>query len=340
MIQKTSFGKTAAGEEVDSYTITNSNGLSISVLTLGCTLQSVQVPYQNGKADICLGYDTPDDYLSKRSSMGAVCGRFANRIANGRFSLNGCVYQLAVNNGPNHLHGGLNGFAYRIWEVSSTSDNSVTFMRLSPDGEENYPGNLTVKVTYTLDSCNTISIRYEAVSDKDTILNLTNHAYWNLNGHDDPDAMNHLLSIPASYYCPCDNSGLVTGEIVDVDGSAFDFRDTKKICDGLKMQDPQLICGSGFDHCYLLDGSEPIFLKGDLTGITMRITTDMPAVHLYTANHLKNQTGKHGASYHPRNSVCLETEQVPDSPNKPQFPSSILKANDCFVSTTNYQINF
>ena len=247
------------------------------------------------------------------------------------------IYQLAINNGPNHLHGGIVGYAYQIWNVSEYTESSVSFTKVSPDTEEGYPGKVNLKITYTLDDQNTLSIRYEAETDQDTILNLTNHSYWNLNGHDSGDAMNHLLQMPCSYFCPCDSNALVTGEIRSVAGTPFDFRSIHSIGSTVDADDEQLKNGSGFDHCFLLDNSSPIILEGDLTKIRMEITTDMPAVQLYSANHLHEQTGKNNAVYFPRNSVCLETEQVPDAPNNPQFPSCVLKAGEYFSSTTNHK---
>ena len=332
-----SFGNMPNGDPVEKYTIKNNNGMEESIITLGCTLTSVIIPTPSGLVDVCLGYNNASEYLQRHSSMGAVCGRFANRIANGRFSLNNKTYQLAINNGPNHLHGGIIGYAYQIWNVSEYTESSVSFTKVSPDMEEGYPGKVNLKVTYALDDQNTLSIRYEAEADQDTILNLTNHSYWNLNGHDSGDAMNHLLQMPCSYFCPCDSNALVTGEIRSVAGTPFDFRSIHSIGSTIDTDDEQLKNGRGFDHCFLLDNSSPIILEGNLTKIRMEITTDMPAVQLYSANHLHEQTGKNNAMYFPRNSVCLETEQVPDAPNNPQFPSCVLKAGERFSSTTSHK---
>lgn len=342
MVQKQFFGYSKEGESIDRYVLSNENGMTAGVLSLGCTLTSVVVPTKNGPLDVCLGYDTVQEYETNRTSMGAVCGRFANRIANGTFSLNGVEYRLPINNGPNHLHGGIRGFAYRIWDAEILDEHSVRFSRTSPDGEEGYPGTLRVVVTYALDNDNSLSIRYDAISDADTVLNLTNHAYWNLNGHNAGDAMRHTLTLPASYFCPCDANALVTGDLKSVDGTPFDFRAEAALDVRLRNEqtDEQLRCGQGFDHCYLLDGGSSVVLKGDQSGVSMEITTDMPAIQLYTANHLKQQKGKDGANYAPRNSICLETEQVPDAPNNPQFPSSVLPANKPFVSVTTHRFRF
>lgn len=323
-----------------SFILTNSNGLKATFLPLGCTLVSFTIPKDDKEIDVCLGYDKQEDYLSSRTYFGAICGRYANRIANGRFMIDGIEYNLAINDGPNHLHGGTLGFSHRIWSVDSYSEKSITFSRLSPDGEESYPGNLNVKITYTLSDDNTLSYSIEAISDRDTILNLTNHTYWNLNGHNSGTAMNHILAIPAHYYCPCDEGALVTGEMECVAGTPFDFSVPKSISPSIEESNLQLQLGKGFDHCYLLDNDLPIVLKGDQSGIEMRITTDLPAVQLYTANHIHEELGKKGVIYHSRNAVCLETEQVPDAPNKPQFPSALIQAGQLYTYHTDYHFSF
>ena len=340
MQKKTFFGNTQSGEPVYRYTLTNINGMQADIMTLGCTLTSLIVPAKNGPVDVCLGYDTPSEYEQHRTFFGAICGRFANRIAEGKFKLHGKSYQLAVNDGPNHLHGGPNGFAFRVWDVAEADTQHVTFTRVSSDGEEYYPGNLRVSVTYTLDDDNTLSIRYDAISDADTILNLTNHAYWNLNGHDSGSVEHHTLTLPASYYCPTDSHALVTGELSDVTDTPFDFRTKQMIGSRIDTADVQLSYGLGYDHCYLLDGEEPVRLVGDRTGIELAVSTDLPAIQLYTANQLAAHKGKNGAVYGPRAAVCLETEQVPDAPNKPQFPSAVLKADEAFVSVTKHHFTF
>lgn len=322
------------------YVLTNSNGVKATFLPLGCTLASLTIPNGDDEIDVCLGYDQQHDYFLSRTYFGAVCGRYANRIAGGRFEINGTEYQLSVNDAPNHIHGGILGFSHVIWNVESYSDQSITFSRLSPDGEESYPGNLNVTITYTLTDSNILSFNVEAISDQDTILNLTNHTYWNLNGHDSGTAMNHVLTIPAHYYCPCDAGALVTGEIEGVQGTPFDFRVPKSISPSIEEEHIQLQLGKGFDHCYLLDNNLPIVLKGNLSGIEMSITTDLPAVQLYTANHIHEEAGKNGVIYHSRNAVCLETEQVPDAPNKPQFPSALIHAGQLYTCHTDYHFHF
>lgn len=340
MIEHAFFGAAQNGERIEQYTITNRNGVRASMMTLGASLVSLVLPIAGGKVDVCLGYDTPKEYLLHHNYMGSICGRFANRIRNGRFPLNGTEHRLPVNNAPNHLHGGFVGFSFRIWDASVTGENSVTFSRLSPDNEEQYPGNLNVRVTYTLGDDNVLSLHYEAVSDADTILNLTNHPYWNLNGHGSGDAMEHTLMIPATYFCPTDAAALVTGEIAPVANTPFDFRTPHSIRSSMDLDQEQLSFGRGYDHCYLLDGAQPIRLTGNKTGITLEIATDMPGVHLYTANQLYSHIGKGGAVYEAYGSLALETEQIPDAPNCPQFPSAILKAGEPFSSVTSYRFIF
>lgn len=331
---------TAKSGRETRYILKNRNGMKAVFLPAGCILASLIIPVNGKDTDVCLGYDAQDEYLSSRTYFGAVCGRYANRIARGKFSIAGTEYSLVINDEPNHIHGGIQGFSHRIWDVESASDDAVTFSRLSPDGEESYPGNLKVKTTYALGDDNTLSLTFEAVSDRDTILNLTNHTYWNLNGHDSGTAMNHILSIPAHYFCPCDANALVTGSIEPVDGTPFDFTAPKPISPSVEEDNEQLRLGKGFDHCYLLDGGKPIVLTGDRSGITMSITTDMPAVQLYTANHVHDVVGKNGAVYHVRDAVCLETEQVPDAPNSPQFPSALIRAGQIYSFHTDYHFTF
>ena len=326
--------------EEKRYVLLNRNGMKAVFLPLGCTLVSLTVPKNGKDIDVCMGYDTLEEYLSSRTYFGAVCGRYANRIAGGSFLINGNRYELVRNDGPNHLHGGTTGFSHRIWNVEEASNQSVTFSRMSPDGEESYPGNLNVKITYTLSDDNTLSFCCEAVSDQDTVLNLTNHTYWNLNGHESGNAMHHTLCIPSHYYCICDENALVTGNIESVEGTPFDFTIPKTISPSIEEDDEQLRFGKGFDHCYLLDNDQPIVLTGDRSGIQMRITTDLPAVQLYTANHVHGEHGKDGSIYHHRNAVCLETEQVPDAPNKPQFPSALICAGQKYTFRTDYQFIF
>ena len=331
---------TDGGAAERRYVLTNRNGMKASFLPLGCTLVSLIIPKDGKDIDVCLGYDTQEQYRCSRTYFGAVCGRYANRIAGGRFEIGGTEYRLTINDAPNHIHGGTLGFSHRIWNVDSISDRSVTFSRLSPDGEESYPGNLVVKITYMLSDDNTLSFAFEAVSDRDTVLNLTNHTYWNLNGHDSGTAMNHILKIPSHYFCTCDGNALVIGDIEAVAGTPFDFTSPKSISPSIEEQNEQLRLGMGFDHCYLLDNSKPIVLKGDLTGIEMSITTDLPAVQLYTANHVHEERGKKGVVYHSRSAVCLETEQVPDAPNKPQFPSALICAGEKYAFHTDYHFTF
>lgn len=339
-MKQQSFGATQNGQPVEQYTICNRNGLSATLMTLGAAVTNFRIPTRCGEKDVALGYVSPAVYEEKRTYFGATCGRFANRIAAGQFTLNGKSYTLATNDGPNHLHGGTVGFSFRIWDVADVQENAITFSTFSPDGEEGYPGNLRVSVTYSLDDENVFSIRYEALSDADTVLNLTNHTYWNLNGHDDGSILGHSLCIPASYFCPCDANALVTGEIVPVCGTPFDFTTPHTVGERIHADNEQLRFGKGYDHCFLLDGDKPITLKSDKTGIEMEITTDLPAVQLYTANYVNGHPGKEGMVYHEHSALCLETQQVPDAPNKPQFPSALLKANEPFVSVTAHRFTF
>lgn len=334
------FGMTPAGERVELLRL-KKGGLSCAVLTLGATLQSLTVPNRDGAGvDVVLGYDTAEEYLTQDAYLGAVVGRFANRIAKGRFTLNGREYALAVNNGPNHLHGGVRGFSYRVWTVEElTADRAVLALE-SPDGEEGYPGSLTVRVTYTLLE-NGLELHYEAKSDQDTPCNLTNHAYFNLSGHRCTTVGDHVATLFATHYIPTDPTSIPLGYSSEVAGTPMDFRSPRTLGERVDDDFVQLKQARGYDHCYVVSGAAGTLrpaaeVFSPKTGIRMKTETTLPGVQLYTANYLTERKGKGGVTYAPRSAFCLETQFFPDSPNQPSFPSAILKAGEEFDHVTRF----
>lgn len=336
-----SFGVTPAGEPVERITLTQGK-LSCTVLTLGATLQALVVPDRDGNpVDVVLGYETLEEYLDQDGYLGAVVGRYANRIAKGRFTLEGKEYALAVNNGPNHLHGGLVGFSYLVWAVEELSEDRLTLSLTSPDGQEGYPGNLTVRVTYLLTE-NALELQYSAQADRATPCNLTNHSYFNLAGQDGGPVLDQEVALWAAYYTPTDPTSIPTGEIVPVEGTPMDLRQSTPI--GAHIDDPfdQLAQAKGYDHNYVVDG-EPGTMRpfarcvSHRTGIVLVGETTMPGVQLYTANFLQEgRRGKAGAVYAPRHAFCLETQFYPDSPNRPEFPSAVLEPGRVYRWATRF----
>lgn len=311
-----SFGRTSDGEEVELVSLERGE-LSCGVLTYGGVLQNLYVPDSEGfYMDVVLGYESLKDYETRSGRMGAIIGRFANRIAEGRFVLNGRPYELARNRGPDHIHGGNRGFDRRVWNIDGASRNSVTLSLESPDGEEGYPGNMDVKVRYTLDE-SSLSIDYLAHSDADTICNLTNHSYFNLNGHGSGTVEDHYVRISSDRHTVFGERSIPTGEIASVEGTPLDLREPRAI--GTRMRKY-----GGFDDNYLLDGQDVAWVRGPRTGIEMTVATDYPAMQFYTANGLKDMEGKDGARYGKWSGLCLETQYCPDSPNHPEFPPAVL----------------
>ena len=332
------FGVTAKGEDVSVITL-SSSAVSCKILSFGASLQSLMVPDRNGQPlDIVLGYDSLNEYETQDGYLGAVVGRYANRIAKAKFNLNGKEYSLAINNGPNHLHGGIVGFSYKVWTVEDVGDAFVKLHLESTDGEEAYPGNMEISVTYTLEN-SSLTIHYEAVSDADTVCNLTNHSYFNLAGHGSGSALGQELMLNAKCYTPTDADSIPYGELVPVAGTPMDFGTFTKLGERIGSDFIQLIQGKGYDHNYVVDG-EVGTLRPAATarcaesGICMQLKTTQPGVQLYTANFIdEGRPGKGGASYGPHHAFCLETQHFPDSPNKPNFPSTVLKAGEKYDHT-------
>ena len=335
-ITKRPFGATADGQAVTAYTLENGHGMAVTVLDYGATVQALLVPDKSGKTvDVALGYDTVAGYEQGGACMGATIGRVGNRIAGARFSLNGVAYDLAKNDGPNHLHGGLKGFDKCMWTGEAKGD-SLVFSRLSPDGEENYPGNLSVTVAFTLTEDNALVIAYDAESDRDTLVNLTNHTYFNLNGGG--SALDHELMINAERFCESDGGCMPTGRLLPVEGTPFDFRTAKPVGRDIRPDcEQQRLVGNGYDHCYVLSGSRAAVLYSAQTGIEMTCLTDLPGVQLYTTNSLAPQTGKGGAPMGKYGAVCLETELFPNPLNYWGFPSPVLRAGAKLHTETVYR---
>lgn len=337
------FGVTKNGEEARELTL-NNGVLSCSILTFGATLRTLLVPGKEGPVDVVLGYDSLEQYETEGGFFGAVVGRFANRIAGGRFTLNGQEYVLAQNDGPNHLHGGTVGWSHRIWTVEAADETRVVLALDSPDGEEGYPGRLSVRVTYALEG-NALSIRYQASGDRDTPCSLTNHSYFNLAGQGSGPVLDQELKLYASSYTPADSASIPLGRIDPVEGTPMDLRVSGPI--GARIEEPfqQLLWGHGYDHNFVVDG-EPGTLRpaaraySRATGVAMETETTSPGVQLYTANFVEEgRRGKGGAVYGFRHGFCLETQYFPDTPNQPAFPSATLRAGEKYDQLTRFRFS-
>ena len=336
------FGHTSDGEPVDRFTLVNGNGLVARIITYGALLTELHVPDRHGRlGDVVLGFDRLENYLKGHPYFGCTTGRYANRIAKGRFTLNGKEYQLATNNGPNHLHGGVVGLDKRVWNalvMDSPLGPAVQFTYLSPDGEEGYPGNLSIAVTYTLTDDNALRIDYEATTDQDTPVNLTNHSYFNLADGGRHDILQHILEINAEEFTPVDETSIPTGDIAPVGDGVMSF--VKPMAIGSRID---LIGGDpgGYDHNYVIlrEGGDDIALAARVyeptSGRVLEILTTEPGAQFYTANYLDGSlTGKGGVVYKKRHAFCLETQHFPDSPNQPAFPSTVLKPGETYRQTT------
>lgn len=343
-IQVKPFGKLPSGEDTRLYTLTNAGGASVSISNYGGTLVAIRVPDRDGKlTDVLLGAKEAKDYLAGSGYLGALIGRVGNRIGKGLARLNGEVLHLAQNSNGQHLHGGNIGFDKKIWDATpDEANNRLVLKCVSPDGEENYPGTLNVTVTYGWSDDNALSIHYEATSDKDTLVNLTNHAYFNLDGESTGDVGAHAIQIHADRLTVVDADAIPTGELRDVTGTPFDLRQPKCIADGLSREndDEQMRFGSGYDHNFALNGAgyrEAALVYSAKTGIQMTVSTDQPGIQFYTGNFLDGSfPGKRGA-YQKRSGLCLETQHFPDSMNHDEFKPCVLKAGEKYDTTTTYR---
>lgn len=337
-VQREPFGETASGEEVTQYGLRNRQGMKVTLIDLGAIITSVEVPDRDGKLEnVTLSFPDCKSYLENAPYFGGACGRYANRIAKGKFSLDGTEYELFLNNGPNTLHGGKEGFMKKLWTAEPFQNDNQAGVKLtyvSPDGEEGYPGKLTTTVTYTLTDDNELRMDYKATTDKATVLNLTNHAYWNLAGAGNGLILDHELTLTGSKYLPVDETGIPTGELATVEGTVMDFLKPHKI--GERIDQP--VNGSGgYDHCYVVDGKigelrPAAKIVDPKSGRVMEISTTEPGIQFYTGNFLEGnaKTGnapKHGA-------FCLETQHYPDSPNRPEYPTTRLNPGETYTQTT------
>ena len=332
-VKQFSFGTTRSGAPVTAYRISNTAGMSVTVLDYGGTIQSLCVPGRDGTVDVVLGYDTISEYEENSGYLGATIGRVGNRIGGAQFSLGGKTYQLARNDGDNHLHGGIVGFDKRMWQVVPM-DDALVCSRLSPAGEEGYPGNLQVRVTFRLKDQNSLLIRYEADTDQDTIVNLTNHSYFNLAGGG--SVLDHELQVLAHRITENGAGCLPTGRLLDVAQTPFDFRRSKRIGADISREDPQLAFGNGYDHNFVLSGTPAAVLRSSTSGIELTVDTDMPGMQVYTANSLSSRQGKGGSRMEPRDAVCLETQLFPNAMACYAFPSPILRAGKHLCSETSF----
>ena len=341
-ITKSDFGTTNTGENINIYHLENASGAYVEVIDYGCRLVKIVVPDRDGNmTDVCLGFDSIEDYEKDTASLGAVVGRVANRIKDGRFSLNGKDYQLAINNGTNHLHGGIIGYGSKPWESKIKDDKLVLTMH-SPDGDEGYPGNLILTVTYGWSEDNELSILYEASTDADTLFNVTNHGYFNLNGEGTGDILSHELFIDADAITELDDSQAPTGQFIDVDDTPFDFRTMHTIGKFMHSDYEQFKKFGTYDHNFVINGTglrEAAALQSKESGIRMTCFTDQPGMQIYVANQPQALLGKDGKRYDAFTSVCLETQHFADSINHDNFPSIVLKPEEPFRSKTLYHFS-
>ncbi|NDW19775.1 galactose mutarotase [Dysgonomonas sp. 216] len=339
------FNAEVDGKKVELFVLVNKSGAEITVTNYGAKVVSLMVPDKSGKlVDVVLGHDTIAEYLkSEEPYFGAVCGRTANRIANGKFTLEGKEYTLAVNNGPNNLHGGIKGFNSVVWDAKQTDAQTVELTYLSVDGEEGFPGNLSTKIIYKLTDDNALDIAYEATTDKTTIINLTNHSYFNLSGAGDPSIADHVLKMYADEFLPADETSIPYGKPEKVVGTPMDFTTPHEIGERINEDFEPLIFGRGYDHTFIMNKKE-----GDLaltcyspkTGIVLDTYTTEPGVQVYTGNWMTgNFVAKQGQRYPAQSAVCFETQHYPDSINKPDYPTVILKPGEKFESKTIYKFS-
>nr|WP_255373298.1 aldose epimerase family protein [Rhodanobacter sp. FW510-R10] len=349
MARRETFGAMPDGRSVDAVVLTNAHGLSARVIALGASLQSLSVPDREGHfADIVLGYPSLKGYLGRPQYFGATVGRYANRIAKGRFVLDGHAYQLPVNDGPNSLHGGTRGFDKVLWSISEVSHDagkaSVTLTYTSPDGDMGYPGQLSVTATYTLDDDNQLSIGYRATTDRPTIVNLSNHAYWNLAGEGSGSVMDQRLTIPADVFLPVDATSIPTGEQRKVDGTPFDFRQAKPIGHDIRVNDPQLLDGHGYDHNWVISrapASAPrtvARVEDPHSGRVLTLSSAQPGLQFYSGNFLDGTTvGTGGHVYRQGDAFVLEPQLFPDTPNHPSFGSARLDPGQIYRNLIVYR---
>lgn len=346
-LKKKDFEKIVDNKQVKLFVLKNSSGAEVAVTNFGGKIVSIMVPDKQGNlVDVVLGKSNIEDYMNDQEPyFGAVCGRTGNRIANGKFTLDGKDYQLAINNGPNSLHGGIKGFNAVVWDAKQIDDQTLELSYLSKDGEEGFPGNLSVTMTYKLTDSNSVDIDYKATTDKPTILNLTNHSYFNLSGEGDPYIGDHELQINAKTYLPTSDVAIPLGEAESVNGTPFDFQSIHTIGERIDKDDTQIEYGNGYDHTFIINKMDDALTftakaSSPKTGIIMETYTTEPGVQLYTGNFLDGSfIGKNGHTYPKRSAFCLETQHYPDSINHPDYPSVILRPGEVFKSSTKYKFS-
>lgn len=346
-IKSEPFGNAPDGTPVELFTLTNLNGVTTQITNYGGIITTLNVPDKNGTfEDVVLGFYTLEEYLKKSPHFGCLVGRFGNRIANGQFTLNGIEYQMATNNGPNSLHGGKVGFDKKVWSPEMVTEDDASALKLtylSPDGEENYPGNLNVEAMYTLNDDNELILTFKATTDKTTVLNLTHHSYFNLKGHGNGDILDHLMQFNSSELVAIDSTSIPLGPLMNVKNTPFDFQQSKSIGQDIDVDDEQIKNGNGYDHSFVVeDYNEELKLactvREPASGRIMEVWTTEPAVQFYTANFLDGSiTGKDGKVYHKRNGFCLEAQHFPDSPNHPEYPTTVLNPGEDYDQTTIYK---
>lgn len=349
MIEKRFFGLVEANKEIFVYSLKNKNGMKVEICNYGAAVVSIHVPDRNGKIeDVVLGYDSAEGYEYCSFYFGVIVGRYGNRICKGKFTLDGINYELDINNGENHLHGGKNGFNKRIWEADPIQTETTQELKLSLvdlDGNMGYPGTIKIFVTYTLNDRNELIIDYTGETDKTTIINLTHHSYFNLSGDLTKTILDHQLMLHADYLTPIDDKQITTGELTKVENTPFDFRTLSTIGNNINADDPQIKNGFGYDHNWVLNAWNKTVKKvGELyepdSGRLMEVFSDQPGIQFYSGNFLDNTIkGKNGVMYNYRTGLCLELQHYPDSPNKPNFPSVILNPNENYKQQTVYKFS-
>lgn len=341
------YGTTADGKAVDMWRLGGGAGMRVAILTFGGIIAECQVPDRAGRpANVALGLDSLAGYECRSPHFGAITGRFANRIAGGRFAIDGVTYQLETNDGPNALHGGRRGFDKVVWQAEPGKGETLILRYLSPDGEEGYPGNLAVEVVYRLDDANALRIDYRATTDKSTVVNLTNHSYFNLAGEGAGDVLDHVVSIAADQFLPTDAGQIPTGEIRSVRGTPFDFTEPRRVGERIRAVDEQLLIARGYDHNWVLSSvggglPRPVARAFEpKSGRALEVLTDAPGLQFYTGNSLNGSlTGPSGHAYRQSDGFCFESQRFPDAPNQPGFPSAVLRPGEHFRSTTIFRFS-
>ena len=336
-MMKKEFAKFPDGRTAELYVL-KSGALEAHITNFGATLQRLYVPDGNGNvSDIVLGFDTPEEYINSTTFFGAVVGRNSNRVKSGRFCLNGRTCQMGVNDGPNNLHSGPDYFKDRLWDVERVTENAITLSLSSPDGDQGFPGNAEIKVTYALEEGGALHISYDALCDQDTVFNLTNHSYFNLAGHEKPEkAMDMLLTMPARFFTPADAESIPTGECRPVDGTPMDFRTAKPIGRDIAADYDALSLQNGYDHNFAVSANPCAVLRDEASGRCMTVVTDCPGLQFYSGNFLQGEKGKDGVEYCFRGGICLETQYFPNALNQPQWEQPITKAGTPYHSETKF----